>query len=124
MRSINTVAAGRGFLGRILIVAGLLCAALPGLGEVRAAEQPGSQAPVLTHQGTIDGIDLETNSVIISGMRFEVPLDAPVTIRGGAGAFTLLQEGMKAQVVYYEYPDTRVAISLDQLPDNLEIQQF
>lgn len=89
-----------------------------------AAERPGQSAPVFTHQGVIDLIDPEKQQLVISGMRFEVPLDAPVTIRGGPGAFSLLQAGMKAQVVYYEYPDAQVAITLDQLPDNTELPQF
>lgn len=89
-----------------------------------AAATPGVEAPIFTHKGTVDVIDLEANRLVISGLGFEVPLDATVTIRGGVGAFTLLQQGMKAEVVYYEYPDTRVAISIDQLPDNVEIEQF
>jgi hypothetical protein len=124
MRDTSVIASGMRVFRGILVLTGLLLSPVTWMTAVHAAELAGSRAPVLTHRGTIDVIDLESNHVVISGMNFEVPLDVPVTIRGGAGAFTLLQEGMKAEVVYYDYPDTRVAISLDQLPDNTQIEQF
>lgn len=82
------------------------------------------EAPVYSHKGTVDVIELASNRLTVSGMAFEVPLDTPVNIRGAAGAFSLLQQGMKAEVVYREYPESRVAIQIDQLPDNVEIEQF
>jgi hypothetical protein len=83
-----------------------------------------SDAPVFVHRGDIDVLDLENNQLVVAGMGFEAPLEVTVSIRGTASAFSLLQEGMKAEVAYYEYPDRRVAINISQLPDNLEIEQF
>ena len=110
-------------LKRLLIPSFLLIPVL-GMPPLVAAAERGDDVPVFVHKGTVDVIDLESSRLMVSGMEFEVPAEVTVTIRGGPGAFTMLQEGMKAEVVYREYPDARVATQVDQLPDNAEIEQY
>jgi len=111
------------FLAAMLWVPAIpLLAAEPASGGGAAAEIR-SDVAVLMHRGTIDVLDLEENRLLVSGMSFEVPLETTVNIRGTTGAFSLLQEGMQAEVTYYEYPDRRVAIDITQLPDNVAIEQ-
>jgi hypothetical protein len=102
---------------RSWLIASLLVVSIP----IAADETEGA---VFAHKGTIDVIDFETSRLVVSGYEFQVPLDTPVSIRGGTGAFSLLQQGMKTEVVYREFPDGRIALQIDQLPDNVEIQQF
>lgn len=83
-----------------------------------------SEPMVVSDRGIIRELDFEKNTMVVGGMEFSVPLDTPVTLRGGAGAFTLLEVGMKAEVVYRQFPDERVAMTVDQLPDNTEILEF
>lgn len=79
---------------------------------------------VVSDRGIIRQLDFENNTMVVGGMEFVVPLDIPVTLRGSAGAFTMLAVGMKAEVVYKQFPTERVALTVDQLPDNTEIEEF
>ena len=79
---------------------------------------------VVSDRGIIRQLDFENNTMVVGGMEFVVPLDTPVTLRGAAGAFTMLAVGMKAEVVYKQLPTERVALTVDQLPDNTEIEEF
>ncbi len=83
-----------------------------------------SEPMVVSDRGIIRQLDFEKNTMVVGGMEFVVPLDTPVTLRGSAGAFTLLAIGMKAEVVYKQFPTERVALTVDQLPDNTEIEEF
>jgi len=83
-----------------------------------------SEPMVVSDRGIIRQLDFEKNTMVVGGMEFSVPLETPVTLRGGAGAFTMLEVGMKAEVVYKQFPDERVAMTVDQLPDNTEIPEF
>ena len=50
--------------------------------------------------------------------------DLVVEIRGGPGAFTMLQEGMKAVVTYRVISASeRHAVSIVQLPDNVAVDE-
>lgn len=83
-----------------------------------------SEPMVVSDRGIIRQLDFEKNTMVVGGMEFVVPLDTPVTLRGSAGAFTMLAIGMKAEVVYKQFPTERVALTVDQLPDNTEIEEF
>ena len=78
---------------------------------------------IMTDRGVINALDFENNTMVIDGSGYVVPLDTTVTIRGSSGAFTLLVVGMKAEVVYKELPTERMALQIDQLPDNTEIEE-
>ena len=103
----------RKLIGILLLGATSLCAF--------AAE---SEPMVVSDRGIIRQLDFENNTMVVGGMEFVVPLDTPVTLRGTAGAFTLLVVGMKAEVVYKQFPTERVVLTVDQLPDNTEIEEF
>lgn len=89
--------------------------------SLHAAE---SEPVVMSERGIIRQLDFEENTMVVGGSEFVVPLDTPVTLRGAAGAFTMLAVGMKAEVVYKQFPNERVAMAVDQLPDNTEIEEF
>ena len=89
--------------------------------SLQAAE---SEPMVLSKSGVIRQVDLEKNTMVVDGMQIVVPLDTPVTLRGAAGAFSMLEVGMKAEVVYKEMPTERIALTVDQLPDNTEMEEF
>ena len=75
-------------------------------------------------EGTIHEVEINTNTLVIDGVRFHVALDAEVEIRGSYGAFTMLQPGMKVVYEYRIYSDTNVEIVLiSQLPDNQELEE-
>lgn len=76
------------------------------------------------YQGVIRKVSLESNAIEVSGWYFEVPVDVPVTVRGGPGALSLLAEGMQVIVLYRLVDDVRVALAIDQLPDNQEMPEF
>jgi len=103
---------------RILI--GVLLLGATSLGLVAAESEP----MVRSDRGIIRHLDFEKNTMVVGGMEFVVPLETPVTLRDAAGAFTMLVVGMKAEVVYKELPTERVALTVDQLPDNTEIEEF
>jgi hypothetical protein len=66
------------------------------------AEDPaiaGSYAEA-TRAGVIEKLEIESSSIIIGGLRYEVPLDARIEIHGTYGAFTMLEEGMNAVFTY------------------------
>ena len=52
-----------------------------------------SQFAYSERTGVIHQVELETSSLIISGYRYRVPLDAVVEIDGTFGALQLLEQG-------------------------------
>ena len=76
------------------------------------------------YQGVVRKVSIEDSKLVVSGWIFDVPADAPVTIRGTHGALSMLQEGMQVSVIYRMAEKTRVVLSIDQLPDNHEIPEF
>lgn len=53
-----------------------------------------SQPTMLSTFGTIERVELDQHSLIISGQRYRVSQTAKVEIHGSYGAFTMLQPGM------------------------------
>jgi hypothetical protein len=87
-----------------------------GRGNTEYAEQE--------YQGVIRKVSVEDNALEVSGWYFDVPADVPVSIRGGPGALSMLAEGMQVIVLYRVVGDARVALAIDQLPDNQEMPEF
>ncbi|MCP5180047.1 MAG: hypothetical protein H6994_09205 [Pseudomonadales bacterium] len=88
------------------------------------AEEPENVDAVEADAGFIRALDFENNTMVVGGWQYAVPLDTPVTIRGGNSAFTLLTVGMKAEVTFRFTESGRVALAVDQLPDNKIIEEF
>ena len=102
----------------------LLTLALAG-GSVLAAESNLSfLAPEKTMEGTIQALDYGANTMIFQGTRIRMAPDVQVEIRGSYGAFTMLREGMKAQVTYRVISASeREAVRIVQLPDNYALEE-
>ena len=52
--------------------------------------------PQATKAGVIEKLEIESSSIIIDGLRYQVPMDAHIEIHGSFGAFTMLEPGMNA----------------------------
>lgn len=84
--------------------------------------------PPITEPGVIREINLADRSMIISGYLYVVapPFQEDslvVELLGtSAGAFELLQEDMKVEVTYHEYQFGRVALSIKQVDDDVEVE--
>lgn len=106
---------------RKLVLATLLVA-VPGLSG-QALAQNADLAPVQKMDGVIQALDFAENSMVFEGVRIHMAPDLVVEIRGSYGAFTMLQEGMKAVVTYRVVSAShREAVRIEQLPDNTEIE--
>ena len=80
--------------------------------------------PEIEADGVIHEVLVETNRLIISGVRYQVAYDATVEIRGTYGAFTLLQTGMKVAFKYRAFDEsTREIYEIAQLPDNSILEE-
>jgi hypothetical protein len=64
-------------------------------------------APEVDRMGTIQSIDLATNSMVVEGHRYFVGQAAQVEIAGSFGAFTMLNTGMRIAFKYLRYDDGR-----------------
>ena len=73
-------------------------------GVVQAAQY---NAPEVDRVGTIQSMDLATNSMVVEGHRYFVIQAAQVEIAGSYGAFTLLSPGMRIAFKYLRYDDGR-----------------
>jgi len=81
-----------------------LIAALSLCGVAQAAQ---FNAPEVDRMGTIQSIDLATNSMVVEGHRYFVIQAVEVEIGGSYGAFTMLSPGMRIAFVYLRYDDGR-----------------
>ena len=83
-----------------------------------------AEAAVVEGEGTIHAVELESNTLVINGVRFRVAFDALVEIRGSYGAFSMLQQGMKVIFEYRHHSPTNLEIfDIEQLPDNAHIEE-
>lgn len=102
-------------LGRNVLLVVLLMVG----GVAGAATTMSFAAPEKEMQGTIEALDFGANTMIFEGVRFRMAPDLTVEIRGSHGAFTMLQEGMKAVVTYRVLSASdREAVRIEQVPDN------
>ena len=67
---------------------------------------PGDQYPLVNTRGYIQEVRFESHSVLVSGTRYDVALDAEIEINGTYGALTLLVPGMAAEFTYEELSPT------------------
>ncbi len=80
-------------------------------------------APEKEMEGTIQELDFGANTMIFQGLSFRMAPELTVEIRGSHGAFTMLQEGMKAHVTYRVLSASeREAVRIEQLPDNYSLE--
>lgn len=80
--------------------------------------------PLRTKVGVIQEVNLADSSLIVSGMHYDVALDADVQIRGSYGAFSMLTKGMQIQFTYQVKSESeRTIVEVEQIPDNLSIEQ-
>lgn len=93
-------------------------------GATFAAEEVAELAPEMETEGMIEALDFGANTMIFQGVRYQMAPDLSVEIRGGPGAFTMLQVGMKAIVTYRVISATeRHAVNIQQLPDNTALDE-
>lgn len=92
-------------------------------GAASAASISPELAPEDEMTGTIQSLDFGANTMIFEGIRFQMAPELTVEVRGSHGAFTMLQPGMKAQVIFRVVSASeRHAISIVQLPDNAVLE--
>ena len=88
-----------------------------------ASAQDADLAPVKSMEGVIQELSFGENSMVFEGVKIHMAPDLVVEIRGSYGAFTMLQEGMKALVTYRVLSESRrEAVRIEQLPDNRELE--
>jgi hypothetical protein len=96
-----------------------LCLSVPSL-----AQTADSRYPVASRAGVIESLSFSDSTLIISGYRYSVAVDAKVEIGGSYGAFTMLRPGMR---VHYDYlvisPSARRIIQIQELPSNVVINE-
>ena len=74
--------------------------------------------------GVIEEVELASSSLIISGIRYRVALDAHVEINGTYGAFSLLHKGMKVRFVYQLITaEEREIVQLESLPSSTVLEE-
>lgn len=75
-----------------------------------------------TRLGTIQQLDFGAGSMIVDGYRYHTSPELHVEIAGSYGAFTMLQVGMKVQIVYRVVSASqRDLVEVVQIPDNFVI---
>jgi len=93
-------------------------------GAAFAAQGVAELAPEMEMEGMIEDLDFGANTMIFQGVRYHMAPDLSVEIRGGPGAFTMLQVGMKAIVTYRVISASeRHAVNIEQLPDNIALDE-
>ena len=105
LRTIVKRGAGRGAVAALLLsVAGFCAAAEMVFGA-------------MARQGHIESVDYGANTLVISGTRYTVAIDARVEVAGSYGALTMLQPGMNVAFMYDYYSDkSRVVTQISELP--------
>ncbi len=102
----------------------LLVVILFGLAQAALAASPSLLAPEKEGTGTIQALDFGANEMIVDGYRYRMAPDVVVEIRGSYGAFTMLVEGMRINMVYRVISGSdREVIKVEQLPDNSVVEE-
>ena len=102
----------------------LLVVLLIGLTQASMAASLSFLAPEKERTGTIQQLDFGANQMIVDGYRYRVAVDVQVEIRGSYGAFTMLEEGMKINMVYRVISASdREIVRVEQLPDNANLDE-
>ena len=83
-----------------------------------------SQFAETDRTGVIDKVELASQSVIVSGTRYRVAIDAQVEIDGTYGAFSMLTRGMKVRFVCKLISaDEREIVQLETLPSGFVLEE-
>lgn len=83
-----------------------------------------SQFPESDRSGVIEEVELASSSLVVSGMRYRVALDAHVQIDGTYGAFSLLRKGMKVRFVCRLIStEEREIVELETLPPGFVLEE-
>jgi hypothetical protein len=99
----------------------LLAVLLTGAVNTAFAAQGNAQS---SRTGTIQQLDFAAGSMILDGYRYNSTAEIQVEIGGSYGAFTMLQVGMKVQVLYRLVSSTqRDLLEVVQIPDNVAIEE-
>ncbi len=83
-------------LWRACTVAVLACV----IGSAHATNYFGEPMYEMVGYGVVSQVELETSSLIISGLRYQVLLDARIDIDGSFGAYSLLRPGSPVRFEY------------------------
>jgi len=76
-----------------------------------------------TRAGVIQQLDFAAGTMIVDGYRYYSAPELRVEIGGSYGAFTMLQVGMKVQIVYRLVSESRRdLVEVKQIPDNFTIE--
>ena len=99
---------------------GLWLLALSGTVSAQSADS----YPLAESAGVIQELNLEAQTVVIDGLRYQVAMDAHVEIGGSYGAFSMLATGMR---VHFEFLRISAAerriVRLRELPPEVELQE-
>ena len=83
-----------------------------------------SQHATSQREGVVQALELDRSSVIISGLRYRVPLDAQIEINGSFGALQLLTKGAKVRFECRIISGSeREIVRLETLPATAVIEQ-
>ena len=109
--------------GPTKLLRGVLAALLfSGAGFCAAAELVFGE---MAQEGHIESVDYGTNTIVISGTRYAVAIDARVEVAGSYGALTMLQPGMNVAFMYDYYTDrSRVVTQISELPAGVVPKEY
>ncbi|MFW6092460.1 MAG: hypothetical protein ACODAC_00705 [Pseudomonadota bacterium] len=106
---------------RLAIFVCILGLALPGPAGGQSVDQ---RHPVASRAGVVQDLDFGNRTMIISGYRYDVAVDAKVEISGSYGAFTMLRPGMKVSFDYQAISGTkRRIIDIREVPSDVEVEE-
>lgn len=104
---------------RRYLVTGFI-AALVGWASLASAD-----SPQLIEPGIVYAIDPGLSQAEISGVIYQFTTDSDVEVGGSTSSMIALAPGMKVEITYLMHPDSyREVVFLEQLPDDLEIEEF
>jgi len=79
----------------------LLCLSVTMLGAtITVAQAQVTGFAEQTRYGVIEEVELASSTILISGLRYRVVIDAQVEINGSYGAYSMLQKGMNVHFTY------------------------
>ncbi|MCR9279607.1 MAG: hypothetical protein NXH85_16740 [Pseudomonadaceae bacterium] len=103
---------------RVLVAAVL--ATLLGWASLASAEPP-----QLIEPGIVYSVNPGNSQAEISGAIYQFTTDSDVEVAGSTSSMVALAPGMKVEITYLMHPDRyREVVFLEQLPDDLEIEEF
>ncbi|MBO6556493.1 MAG: hypothetical protein JJ934_16535 [Pseudomonadales bacterium] len=110
--------------GLMLLAAGVMPAVAQTFSDLLNGENtPGY---TMTDQGVVTDRDIASRTIVVGGFMYLVGngFETEVTLLNtSAGAYELLNEGMKVEVEYFDLEDDgRLAIRINQIDDNEEVE--